>query len=702
VARIHRRRFRWTQLGGVVGQFLLVSPRWLAPLLIFNDLANRTWAPSLPLIYVVIVWLVVASLPGRVLTMAVLKEALLGRVRPGRYPRGGRVHLSIWFLERVADTCGLDVMCGTPWVVRYARMMGADVDKDVSLAAEPPILGMFEARSGSSIEADVEIVNWYFDGGDIVIGPVSIGRDVRVGARSCLMPGTIIEDHAEIESGSCITGVVETGERWAGSPAQYVGDAGENWPDEVAPTITRARQRLWNVLYGLSAQGLSLIPVLPAIPAMLMILEIDQNANTLAQSFRVGLFWAPVLALSFLVCYAAMAVVLIRLFGRWVRPGLFRSRSWHAYFGWLSGRLVDSNLELLSSVYSSLFTPLWLRLLGSQVGKNAEIATPIGVPSLLSVGEGGFVADDVFFAQASSWRGWLRVGRVDLGERAFVGNSALLDAGTYVDQDALIAVMSRAPKNAAARSSWIGSPSVEFPRARQEGPMAKTFRPTLGLKVARGSVELVRGILPSTLAVVIAECVLVALDAIGTRYGVTTLIFTCPIVLGFAALAAWVVTAMAKWLVCGRYRPGLHPLWSNYVWRTELVNAMHEHVAGTWLTPYVIGTEIFNVYLRSMGSRIGNDVWCESWSITEFDLVELQDGVSVSKDCDVQTHLFHDRMMSVGAVKVGAGSTIGIDSVVLPEAVLEEDVTIGPKSLVMRGEVLASGTSWQGVPIVAA
>jgi non-ribosomal peptide synthetase-like protein len=127
---------------------------------------------------------------------------------------------------------------------------------------------------------------------------------------------------------------------------------------------------------------------------------------------------------------------------------------------------------------------------------------------------------------------------------------------------------------------------------------------------------------------------------------------------------------------------------------------MHEHVAGTWLTPYVIGTEVFNIYLRSMGTRVGNDVWCGSWSITEFDLVDLDDGVSISKDCDIQTHLFHDRMMSVGPVKIGAGSTIGVDAVLLPEAVLGQNVMIGSKSLVMRGESLASGTSWQGIPIV--
>lgn len=699
--RVHRRRFRWLQTLGIVAQFLLVSPRWFAPLFIFNVLANRVWAPSLPLVYLIIAWLAIASLPGRLLTMALTKKVLLGRVKPGRYPRGGRVHLSIWFLERVADTMELDVMWGTPWVIRYARLMGADIDRDVSLSCEPPVLGLFEARSGSSIEADVEIVNWYFDEDEIVVGPISIGRDVRVGARTVLMPGTEIEDHAEIESGSCITGRIDTGERWSGSPAQWVGQSGENWPAEPAPPISKARRRLWDLLYAMSAQGLSIVPLLSAIPGLLLILEIDQNANSLTQAFRVGLLWAPLLAVSFLVAYAILATLLMRFFRRWVRPGLFPSHSSNAYFGWIAGRLVETNLHLLSEIYSSLFTPVWLRLLGSKVGKNVEIATPVGVPSLLSIGSGGFIADDVYFATGSTYRGWLKVGRVDLGDRAFVGNSALVNADTFIDQDALIAVMTTAPKNAAAQSSWLGSPSVEFPRARQAGPAKKTFQPPLRLKIARASIELLRAILPSTVAIILTECVITALDAIGTDYGVTMSIVTSPIILVLAALAAWLITTITKWIACGRYRPGLHPLWSSYVWRTELVNSMHEHVAGAWLTPYVIGSEVFNIYLRSMGSHIGNDVWCDAWSVTEFDLVHLGDGVSISKDCDIQTHLFHDRMMTVGPVKIGAGSTIGANSVILPETELEENVTIGSKSLVMRGEMLTAGTSWQGIPIVA-
>ena len=46
--------------------------------------------------------------------------------------------------------------------------------------------------------------------------------------------------------------------------------------------------------------------------------------------------------------------------------------------------------------------------------------------------------------------------------------------------------------------------------------------------------------------------------------------------------------------------------------------------------------------------------------------MELRDGVTVNKGCVVQTHLFHDRVLSMDRVTLRAGSTLGPNSVILP------------------------------------
>ena len=48
-------------------------------------------------------------------------------------------------------------------------------------------------------------------------------------------------------------------------------------------------------------------------------------------------------------------------------------------------------------------------------------------------------------------------------------------------------------------------------------------------------------------------------------------------------------------------------------------------------------------------------MWCETYWLPEPDLVELRDGVTVNKGCVVQTHLFHDRVMSMDRVVLRRG-----------------------------------------------
>ena len=66
----------------------------------------------------------------------------------------------------------------------------------------------------------------------------------------------------------------------------------------------------------------------------------------------------------------------------------------------------------------------------------------------------------------------------------------------------------------------------------------------------------------------------------------------------------------------------------------------------------------------------------------------------------VQTHLFHDRIMRMDTVVLAAGATLGPHCVALPAARIGAGATVGPASLVMRGDEVPPSTRWQGNPIV--
>ena len=185
------------------------------------------------------------------------------------------------------------------------------------------------------------------------------------------------------------------------------------------------------------------------------------------------------------------------------------------------------------------------------------------------------------------------------------------------------------------------------------------------------------------------------IEAIGLGWAV---LLSGVVLLIAGAVAAGISTA-AKWLIVGPIRAGEHPLWSSFVWRTEVSDTFTETVAAPWFARAATGTPALAVWLRSLGARIGRGVWCDSYWLPEPDLVTLGDASTVNRGCVVQTHLFHDRIMSMDTVELGVGATLGPHSVILPAATIGAHATVGPASLVMRGETVPVGSRWSGNPI---
>ena len=54
---------------------------------------------------------------------------------------------------------------------------------------------------------------------DLEFLPISIGKNVWIGANCTILPGTNIEDNIKIAAGSVVKGNINTGKMWAGVPA---------------------------------------------------------------------------------------------------------------------------------------------------------------------------------------------------------------------------------------------------------------------------------------------------------------------------------------------------------------------------------------------------------------------------------------------------------------------------------------------------
>ena len=363
-------------------------------------------------------------------------------------------------------------------------------------------------------------------------------------------------------------------------------------------------------------------------------------------------------------------------------------------------RLLDEARTWLYPIYASTLTPLWLRALGARVGRSVEASTVLLIPRLTVVNDEAFLADDTLIGSYELGGGWLRVERVKIGKRAFIGNSGMAAAGRKVPRQSLVAVLSAAPsrRTAKAGSSWLGSPPTKLRRAADPSDDSRTYAPSRGLRVARALVELCR-LVPVCVTAAIALGVVICLELLATHAGFAVAALLSGLVLMAAGFVAASVTSLAKWALVGRHRATDHPLWSSFVWRNELADTFVELVAAPWFARPATGTPALNVWLRSLGTKVGRGVWCETYWLPEPDLVELRDGSTVNAGCVVQTHLFHDRVMSMDRVVLRAGATLGPNSVILPAALIGRDATVGPVSLVMRGESVPDKTRWIGNPI---
>ncbi len=169
-----------------------------------------------------------------------------------------------------------------------------------------------------------------------------------------------------------------------------------------------------------------------------------------------------------------------------------------------------------------------------------------------------------------------------------------------------------------------------------------------------------------------------------------------PVGLGLAAMACLLVVAIKQVLI-GTFRPEIKPLWSVYVWVNELINGLYETVSSSFLTP-LMGTPFMGWYLRMLGCKVGKWTFIETDLFSEFDLVRIGDYAALNAGTVVQNHLFEDRVMKSSHLTIGNECTVGNMSVVLYDTEMEPQSSIGPLSLLMKGETLPKRTRWIGIP----
>jgi non-ribosomal peptide synthetase-like protein len=676
--------------------FMLAGARWLTYALSAAQVAAWAGVSVVPTVslWALIPALIILGTPfGRMGIAALIARLVLSGLKPGDYPRGGSTHMRLWFAEQAALHIGAVSLAGAPWIIYYARALGATIDRGVDLHTLPPVTGMLTIGQGASIEPEVDLSGYWIDGDIVRVGGIRIGANATVGARSTLLPGTRLGKGSEIAPGSAVFGRVPSGQLWAGSPAQRVGKTSAWWPKERPPRGTG-----WVPVFAVASTLFSLMPFIALAAGAAVVYFGISGSRSFEELVARAMLWISPAALVAGFVFALLVLLSVKLLSLGIRPGIYPVRSLPGWCAWSTERILDLARTFLFPIYASLFTPVWLRMLGAKVGKNVEASTVLLIPKLTTIRDEVFLADDTMIAPYGLGGGWIRLGEVEIGRRAFVGNSGLAPAGHRIPKDGLVAVLSTAPRKSKAGSSWLGSPPMRLRRTIAVHDDERTYHPPFGLRLARTLWEMCRFV-PVIVTNAIGLGVILALLWVSSLIGPGYTLLASGLVMLVAGITAAAISTVVKWMLVGRIRAREHPLWSSFIWRTEVADTFVELVGAPWFAQFMSGTLGLIWWLRSMGANIGKGVWCDTYWLPEADLVFMEDGSTVNRGCVVQTHLFHDRIMSLGEVRLKAGSTLGPHSVILPAATIGDHGTVGPSSLVMRGEFVPVGSRWSGNPI---
>ncbi|KAM5451812.1 putative NRPS-like protein biosynthetic cluster [Microsporum audouinii] len=133
-----------------------------------------------------------------------------------------------------------------------------------------------------------------------------------------------------------------------------------------------------------------------------------------------------------------------------------------------------------------------------------------------------------------------------------------------------------------------------------------------------------------------------------------------------------------KWLLIGRYRAGMYPMWGPYHTRWWLTQKALQ-VCGKGVFDHFGFTRI--LYYRALGARIGRNVHIDTHaSLGEYDLIDIGDDV-VLEDCSCRPFSAErNTTMLLQPIRIGANCTVGLKTVIASGTDLPPGTCLGPSS----------------------
>jgi non-ribosomal peptide synthetase-like protein len=685
----------------------MATAQWLGifvSYMLLTDTDASIWQEIISLLGVYVIVNIVT-----VILAIALKWLVIGRFKPGRYPIWGVYYFRWWVVQRMLTLTHIKWFQGSPLMRVYLQALGAKIGQDANISElEIGAVDLLTIGAGTTVGARTKFANVSFVGGDMIVGPIVVGPDCYIGSSAALEHDVVLEEGAELRDLTALEPFTRVGawEIWDGSPGRCVGSVDKESLRPFAE-VSSGKRALQTFVYALLLLAIPPVGLLPLFPAFWVFDRIDELLGLAATSRMLYMAAIPIMAwpTSFVMVLVTVAFIVVV---RWtvlprVREGVYSVFSWFYLRKWAVSLATEVTLETLSSLYATVYMRNWYRLMGAKIGKDSEISTNIpGRYDLVEIGDKCFIADEVILGDEDVRRGWMRLEKTRTGSRVFIGNDGVLPPGADIPDGALIGIKSKPPANEemSPGDTWFGSPPIKLP-VRQKfdaGGANWTYEAPRWKKFARAVFEAVHISLPTMLYITFGTW---AIEWFGPAvlegaYWQVLWMFVASSTL--IALAMMVVVICVKWATMGRYEPVTKPMWSWWAMRTEAMAVLYWGLAGKAVLEHLRCTPFLPWALRLLGAKFGKGCVLDMTDITEFDCIEVGDFCNLNALSALQTHLYEDRVMKVGRVKIGYGVTVGSGSTVLYDTHVGDFARLGPLTIVMKGESIPAHTEWTGAP----
>jgi non-ribosomal peptide synthetase-like protein len=700
--------------------FICLVAQSAALLLIYGLFATQIFVPYLSYYYVNVEYehigyAIATSLlmfcfipPVLSLIIIAAKWLIIGKFKEGDYPLWGMYYFKWWFIKNMQRLLPIQFLNGTPVYSLFLKMMGMQVAPNAQLSAmHVGAEDLISIGDDVTISSEVVLNNAYVENGLLKIRKIVIEDHAYIGSSAVIGGGTVVKAWGELGDLSYLQQNKIIGEKeiWQGSPAQFVKTKPAAALHSVLD-ISATRRRLYRRIFLLALLIFPFTVLLPLYPVVFTLNYLD-NASA---DYNFSYLWvAPFLATMYILLFAVQTILLNRILLKGIRPGKYSIYSILYFRKWLAEQLMSLSLIVLHPLFASVFISSFFRLLGAKVGRNTEISTAGSVTHpLLEIGSESFVADAVTLGETDIRGQQFILEKTVIGNNSFVGNSALIPQGYSLPNDMLIGVLSTPPNEEQLKTTtakdWFGSPAIALPNRQSSGnfPKSLTFNPSKKRKIARGTIEFIRIILPETVVFCLSVFFIAYVHDLIVEEPLWKILLHLPFYyIGMVGLPSFLITVILKWLLVGQYKTAQYPMWTKQVWLSEAVTSTYEALAVPFFLYFLQGTAWLPWCLKLLGVKCGKHVWLNTCDVTEFDMVAIGDDTALNDDGGPQTHLFEDRVMKIGSIKIGERCSIGSRTIILYDTEIGNNVQIDALSLVMKGEQLPSNSAWGGSPVKA-